>query len=274
VRFAINVPPFAEPSDTVDLAVDAERAGWDAFFLWDHVLHDPSHPPLLNPWVVLGAAAVRTERIRLGTCVTPLARRRPQNVARETVTLDRLSNGRLTLGVGLGYPPHEEFAMFGEPTDDRVRAELLDEALDVLTGLWSGEPFAHRGTHFHVDEMRFVPTPVQQPRPPIWVACMLPARRPLQRAARFDGVVPIKVGDGDDPVFVTPDDVASIVADIGGRRESMDGFDVVVNAGPQPRASVQEFAGAGATWWMESMGHFPGWWELLRDIVHRGPPVG
>ncbi len=117
MRCAINVPPFADPHAIVELAVDAEGAGWDALFLWDHVAHDPSQPPVVNPWVVLGAIAARTERIRIGTCVTPLARRRPQNVARETATLDRLSDGRLTFGVCLGYPPHEEFGAFGEPTD-------------------------------------------------------------------------------------------------------------------------------------------------------------
>jgi alkanesulfonate monooxygenase SsuD/methylene tetrahydromethanopterin reductase-like flavin-dependent oxidoreductase (luciferase family) len=271
VRFAVNVPPFAEPAETVELAVDAERAGWDAFFLWDHVVHDASNPPIVNPWVVLGAAAVRTERIRLGTCVTPLARRRPQSVARETVTLDRLSNGRLIFGVGLGYPPKEEFAVFGEPSDDRVRAAILDEALDVVSGLWSGEPFSYGGKHFTIDEVQFVPKPLQQPRPPVWVACMLPFRRPLARAARYDGVVPIKTG-GDGVAFVTPDDVASILAEIATRRESMDGFDVVVNAGPPPAASPDEFAAAGATWWMVSMGHFPGWFDELRGIVRDGPP--
>lgn len=154
-----------------------------------------------------------------------------------------------------------------------MRAEKLDEALDVVAGLWSGEPFAYAGKHFTVDDVRFTPTPVQQPRPPVWVACMLPFRRPLQRAARWDGVVPIKVG-ADGVAFTTPDDIASIVADIGAHRRSMDGFDVVVNAGPPPRASMQEFADAGATWWMESMGHLPGWWDELRGIVRGGPPVG
>jgi alkanesulfonate monooxygenase SsuD/methylene tetrahydromethanopterin reductase-like flavin-dependent oxidoreductase (luciferase family) len=271
MQFAVNAPPFAEPNQLVELAVDAERAGWDAYFMWDHVVHDASCPPIANPWVVLGAAAVRTERIRLGTCVTPLARRRPQSVARETVTVDRLSNGRLTLGVGLGYPPEEEFAMFGEPTDDRVRAEMLDEALAVISGLWSGEKFEFDGKHFSVDPVRFAPTPVQQPRPPVWVACMLPARRPLARAARWDGVVPIKVG-ASDVEFPTLDDIASIADEIGAARGTLDGYDIVINAGPPPTPTPDDFAAAGATWWMVSMGHFPGWFELLRDIVRDGPP--
>ncbi len=254
----------------VDLAVAAERAGWDAFFLWDHMVVDRAGVEIVDPWVTLGAIAARTERIRLGTCVTPLARRRPQKVARETVTLDRLSGGRLVLGVGLGTPD-EDVTTFGGTAAPRATADRLDEALDVVAGLWSGEPFAHDGRHFHVEEVRFLPVPVQQPRPPVWVACMLPARRPLLRAARWDGVVPMTSGTAG-VGFVTPADVASIVAEIASLRGTLEGFDVAVNAGPPPIASVSEFAAAGATWWITSMGDFPGWIDELREIVEGGPP--
>jgi alkanesulfonate monooxygenase SsuD/methylene tetrahydromethanopterin reductase-like flavin-dependent oxidoreductase (luciferase family) len=270
VQFAVNVPPFAEPAAIVDLGVAAERAGWDAFFLWDHIVIDRKGVEIVDPWVTLGAVAARTTRIRLGTCVTPLARRRPQKVARETVTLDRLSGGRLVFGVGLGHPA-DEYTTFGENADARLVAARLDEALAVVAGLWSGEPFEHDGANFHVERVRFVPPPLQRPRPTLWVACMLPFRGALARAARWDGVVPIKFGSQGFE-FLTPDDVASIVADIRARRGSLDGFDVVVNPGPPPASSVADFAAAGATWWMASMGEFPGWFHELRAIVDAGPP--
>jgi len=265
VRYAVNIPPFAEPDATVELAVEAERAGWDAVFVWDHVLHDANHPPVINPWVVLGAIAARTERIRLGPCVTPLARR-------ETVTLDRLSGGRLIFGVGLGNPPHEDFAAFGDEADARARAARLDEALEVVTGLWSGEPFSHDGAHFQVDEVQFVPPPLQQPRPPVWIAGTLFHAKPLARAARWDGYVPIKVGR-DDIEFATVDDVARVADIVRTQRGTLDGFDIVTNAGPPPHATPADYEAAGATWWMESMGHFPGWFEELRGIVLDGPPA-
>jgi alkanesulfonate monooxygenase SsuD/methylene tetrahydromethanopterin reductase-like flavin-dependent oxidoreductase (luciferase family) len=270
MQFAVNSPPHAEPAALVDLGVAAERAGWDAFFLWDHMVVDPEGVEIVDPWVTLGAIAARTERIRLGTCVSPLARRRPQNIARETTTLDRLSGGRLVLGVGLGYP-EAEYTTFGEDADARSLAARLDEALTVVSGLWSGEAFEHDGANFHVERVRFLPTPVQRPRPPVWVACMLPFRRGLVRAARWDGVVPIKVGR-DGVEFLMPDEVAAIVDDICQRRGSLDQFDVVVNAGPPPTKSVAEYESAGATWWMASMGDFPGWLDELRAIVDAGPP--
>src|SRR5258706_9804368 len=257
MHFAVNSPPHAEPAALVELAVAAERAGWDAFFLWDHMVVDRNGVEIVDPWVTLGAIAARTTRIRLGTCVTPLARRRPQKVARETVTLDRLSGGRLVLGVGLGFPD-EEHTTFGEDADARVVAARLDEALSVVAGLWSGEPFEHQGEHFRVERVRFLPTPIQRPRPPVWVACMLPFRGALVRASRWDGVVPMKTGPAGIGLLV-PDDVASIVEDVRARRGSLDGFDVVVNAGPPPCPSVADFEAAGATWWMASMGEFPGW---------------
>lgn len=178
MRFAVNAPPFAEPAALVDLGVATERAGWDAFFLWDHMVVDRNGVAIVDPWVVLGAVAARTDRIRLGTCVTPLARRRPEKVARETATLDRLSSGRLVLGVGLGHPA-EEYTTFGDSADLPVLAARTDESLAVLTGLWSGEPFEHDGTWFHVERVRFVPTPAQRPRPPVWIACALPSRRAI-----------------------------------------------------------------------------------------------
>jgi alkanesulfonate monooxygenase SsuD/methylene tetrahydromethanopterin reductase-like flavin-dependent oxidoreductase (luciferase family) len=270
MRFVVNCPPHAEPGELVELAITAERSGWDAFMLWDHMVVDRAGIPIVDPWVTLGAISARTERIRIGTCVTPLARRQPQKVARETTTVDRLSAGRLILGAGLGYPD-EEYTTFGQSADARTLATRLDEALAVVAGLWTGEQFEFDGEHFHVESVRFVPTPVQHPRPPVWVACMLPHRAPLRRAARWDGVVPMKIG-AEEIEFVDPDDVASIAAEIRSLRGSLDGFDIVVNAGFPGHASQEEFAAAGANWWMQSMGHFPGWVEELRGIIEDGPP--
>jgi alkanesulfonate monooxygenase SsuD/methylene tetrahydromethanopterin reductase-like flavin-dependent oxidoreductase (luciferase family) len=272
MRFAVNAPPFAEPAELVGLGVAAERAGWDAFLMWDHMVLDPRGVPIVDPWVTLGAVAANTDRIRVGTCVTPLARRRPQKVARETVTLDRLSAGRLVLGVGLGHPA-EEYTTFGEDAGDRARAARTDEALEVLSGLWSGEPFEHHGESFQVERVTFVPTPVQQPRPPVWIACVLPSRRAVQRAARWDGIVPIKVG-AKGIEFLNADEIGDIADEIRQRRGTLENFDLVLNPGPPPTASVAEFEAAGATWWIASMDYFPGWLDELRGIVAAGPPRG
>src|SRR3954451_3790736 len=175
----IFVPPFDElvdPTVMADLAEGAEQRGWDGFFLWDHVAYREPVRAVADPWVTLAAIACNTERLRIGPMVTPLARRRVHKLARETVTLDRLSSGRLTLGVGLGSDRNDEFERFGEVTDARERARLLDEGLDRLSGYWAGE---------------LEPLPAQQPRIPVWVAARWPHRRPLRRAARWDGLFPI-----------------------------------------------------------------------------------
>src|SRR5689334_9455775 len=154
--YGINLPPFAEFGDArvlADLAVEAEIAGWDGFFIWDHMVFDPTWHPIVDPWVGLAAVAMRTTRIRLGTMLTPLPRRRPWKLARETVALDRLSEGRLILGVGIGDPVQWEFGFFGEPTDAKQRASMLDEGLQVLTGLWSGALFSFSGEHYQLQEM-------------------------------------------------------------------------------------------------------------------------
>ena len=177
LRRGLAVPCFADdPGDLVRLGVSAERAGLDGYFLWDHLVHSDSGegPPIVDPWQVLAVVAARTSRIKLGTMITPVARRRPWKLAKEVTTLDLLSGGRVILGVGLGDPAHAEFGLFGEPADRRVRAELLDEGLEVLAGLWTGQPFSHEGKHFTVGPVRFSPSPVQRPRVPIWVGGVLP----------------------------------------------------------------------------------------------------
>ena len=181
-RRGIFIPPFdelAEPRVQVDLARRAEARGWDGYFLWDHVAYtqDPTVGAIADPWIVLAAIAVATERLRIGPMVTPLSRRRVQKVARETATLDRLSEGRLTFGVGLGVESNGELEPFGEVIPPRERAALLDGGLDRLASFWAGE---------------FEPRPVQSPRVPVWVAGRWKSRRrPLERAARWDGFFPI-----------------------------------------------------------------------------------
>ena len=250
-----NFGDFADVRRLVELAKEAEDCGWDGFFLWDHIHWNG--PPMLDPWVALAAIASATSRIRIGTMVTPLARRRPWKLARETVTLDHLSGGRLILGVGLGLPPEEEFARLGEDADARVRGQKLDEGLEVLTGLWSGEPFSYQGKHYQLDNVRFLPRPVQQPRIPIWVAGLWPNRRPFRRAARLDGAVPVKVGPSADmPGLLTPEELAEPLAYIRKHRESDVPFDVNASAAiptdpAQARDVVDAFAAAGATWLQE-----------------------
>lgn len=273
MQFAINVPNFGEYADprvTAELARATEDAGWDGFFVWDHINagFEPG-TPMADPWVLLTTIALATERIRIGTMVTPLARRRPWKLARETVTIDHLCGGRLILGVGLGFPADLEFGSFGEEPDDRERAAKLDEGLDVLTGLWSGEPFSYTGEHYTVADVQFLPIPLQRPRIPIWVAQMFPHRRPLRRAARWDGLVPMHESD----MFPTPAQVDEVVTLARSYRTADEPFDVNVPIVlPDGRSGVaqlvREYEAAGATWLQV------GAWGIddLRRQVAAGPP--
>ena len=191
VRYAISAPNVGRPTELVALAKAAEDGGWDGFFLWDH-LHfvRAMQLDIVDPWVTLGAIAHATSRLRIGAMVTPLPRRRPWKLAKEIVTLDHLSAGRVIVGVGLGFPPDDEFAAFGEPSDNASRAALLDEGLVVLEGCLRGGGFRHQGPAYNVD-VDLHPAPIQRPRPPIWAAAMLPNRRPIARAQRCDGLFPI-----------------------------------------------------------------------------------
>jgi alkanesulfonate monooxygenase SsuD/methylene tetrahydromethanopterin reductase-like flavin-dependent oxidoreductase (luciferase family) len=209
----LYLAPFdelADPRTLVALAVQAEEHGWDGFFLWDHILYRPPVRAVADPWVALGAVAANTQRLRLGPLVTPLSRRRVHKVARETVTLDRLSEGRLILGVGLGSNRNAELERFGEVVDARERAQRLDHGLSRLTEFWAGE---------------FEPRPVQTPRIPIWVAARWPHRRPLRRAARWDGIFPIELP--------APDALTELVGEIAEQRgDDQKRFDVVVDLEP------------------------------------------
>jgi alkanesulfonate monooxygenase SsuD/methylene tetrahydromethanopterin reductase-like flavin-dependent oxidoreductase (luciferase family) len=244
----------------VELAVASEAAGWDGFFVWDHVMHRVDGP-YVDAWIALAAIAARTERIRLGPLVTPVPRRRPWKLAREAVSVDHLSGGRLVLGVGIGTDHSREFTAFAEPGDDRTRAELLDESLEIITRLWTGEVVSYRGRHHSVDGVRFLSRPLQQPRIPIWCGAHWPNRRPLRRAARYDGVVPI----GDLP----PDALATLVGELRTARGGDAPLDIAI---PSWTASAPPAAyePAGATWWLEAfLPDTP--LETAQNVVQRGP---
>ncbi|HEX9527701.1 MAG TPA: LLM class flavin-dependent oxidoreductase [Streptosporangiaceae bacterium] len=278
LKHGIAVPNFgAEPCDLIELGVATEQAGFDGYFLWDHIVFSNTGdgPPIVDPWLVLSVVAARTSRIRIGTVVTPVPRRRPWQLARTTTTLDRLSGGRVVLGVGIGSPAYGDFGIFHEPSGDRERAELLDEGLDVLAGLWSGERFCYSGKHLTVDPVRFLPVPVQRPRIPVWVAGVLPAPRPIARAARWDGMVPIRF-DADGLERPSPEEIAKVAGQIDAIKGNAPGYDMVVWAevASEP-AEVAElarpYADAGATWWIETARPEPGWWEGIQARVGAGP---
>ncbi|HLZ58609.1 MAG TPA: LLM class flavin-dependent oxidoreductase [Ktedonosporobacter sp.] len=275
MRFAINTPNFGiygNPRLLAELAHEAEESGWDGFFLWDHI---GSNWPdeIADPWIELAAMAMTTSRIILGPIVTPLPRRRPWKVAREAVTLDHLSNGRFVLGVGIGSDFGKEFSCYGESADDRLHAEMLDEGLEVLTRLWSGETFSYEGQHYHLTNARFLPTPLQQPRIPIWVAGIWPNKKPFRRAAQWDGVCPI----GRDGHQITPQDIHDIVDYMKLHRTSDAPFTVLSDGHTTgtdkalDTATVAPFAEAGATWWQEAFD-----WNFsldqVRARIHLGPP--
>jgi alkanesulfonate monooxygenase SsuD/methylene tetrahydromethanopterin reductase-like flavin-dependent oxidoreductase (luciferase family) len=263
MKRGVFLPPFGSFGDAVDLlhlALTAEQAGWDGFFLWDHLMHRVDGP-YLDAWIALAAIAARTDRIRLGPLVTPVPRRRPWKLAREAVSLDHLSGGRLVLGVGIGTDHSREFSAFGESGNDRTRAELLDEALDIITSLWAGERVHHTGAHFDVDGVRFLPRPLQQPRIPIWCAAHWPNRAPLRRAARYDGVVP--VGE------IPPTAVSELVSEVRRHRTTDDPFDVAIPSWTTT-APAADYEHAGTTWWLEAFQPDTPL-ETAQAVVQRGP---
>lgn len=266
MKHAINVPPFAATGDVhalVDLAVSAEENGWDGFFLWDHLLY-ADDVPFVDAWIALTAIASATSTIRLGPMVTALARRRPWLVARESVTLDHLSNGRLILGVGLGIDFWREFSAFPtEVADDVERAQLTDDGIDIITRLWTGERVSYRGKRLSVDDARFLPTPLQQPRIPIWSAMIWKpwTKGPLRRTASCDGVTPFR------PAPFSAGEAKEIRDTIAGARGN-DDFDLCL-AGDGRNA---DFERAGVTWLTHSFAPPEGPLERVKQAIAAGPP--
>lgn len=284
MKYAIYLPtfsPYGRARIIADLARDAEQAGWDGVFIWDDVAG--SDKDMADPWISLAAAAMVTERVRLGALITPLARRRPWKFARETASLDHLSGGRLVVGVGAGGGT-EQFGDLGDEPDQRVRGEMLDEGLQIVTGLWSGEPFQFDGRYYHLKPATFRPKPLQQPRIPIWAGGIWPHKHPLARMARWDGMFPLfrqQAGPAEQQAMLK-----EMVATVLGIRQKIlpesaqAPFDVVMVGETLPDRPAQteeliaRFGAAGATWWFEALPPGRDGWtsfSQLRERVLAGP---
>ena len=242
------IAPFDELSDPrvlADLAVRAEERGWDGVFLWDHVRY-VNVRAIADPWIAMAAIASVTLRIRIGPMVTPLARRRPHKLSREAVTLDHLSDGRLILGLGLGSDRYGELGPFGDVTDRREMARLLDDGLEKLAAYWAGE---------------LEPIPLQRPRIPVWLAARWPNRRPVQRAARWDGLFPVRMPG--------PEALAQLREEIAALRQPQDGpFDLVTML--KPGEDPAPWIAAGATWCLTGFGPRPRV-DAVREAIDAGP---
>lgn len=260
-----------------DLTEEAEAAGWDGLFISDAMAISSKEIPdfdFFDPWVGLAVMATRSSRIRIGTMITPVPRRRPWKLARETLSIDHLSNGRLILGVGLGAAEDDGgFFKVGEPTDIKVRAQILDEGLAVLTGLWTGKPFSFAGEHYQVNEMTMLPSPVQTPRIPIWVPGVWQRPKSMQRALNWDGIIPQKYKSMN---RMTASEIRELKRFVDEHRQQTSPFDII--AGGQTSGSnskqavkkVQPYIRAGATWWIESIWTFS--FDDLRTRIKQGPP--
>lgn len=260
-----------------DLAEEAEAAGWDALFISDALAIGTTEFPefdFFDPWIGLAVMATRTKRIRIGTMLTPLPRRRPWKLARETMSIDHLSNGRLILGAGLGAAEHDGgFFKVGEEMDIRLRAQRLDEGLAILTGLWTGKPFSFSGKHYRVDAMTMLPAPVQSPRIPIWVPGVWQKPKSMARALRWDGIIPQKYKSMS---RMTAPEIKALKQFVDEHREATTPFDIIAGGETsgtgkkQDAKKVQNFAKAGATWWLESKWTFSS--DEIRKRIKQGPP--
>jgi alkanesulfonate monooxygenase SsuD/methylene tetrahydromethanopterin reductase-like flavin-dependent oxidoreductase (luciferase family) len=274
------VLPDIDLKNIGNLAREVEEAGWDGVFVPDCIsIQTKDFPafPFHDPWVALGLVAVATSRIRFGTMVTAMPRRRPWKLARETMTLDHLSNGRLILAVGLGAAADDAgFYKVGEKMDLKSRAELLDEGLEILAGCWSGKPFSFHGKHYQVDDMTLAPPPVQSPRIPVWVVGVWPKTKSVNRALRWDGIIPQKYKPGPDEMYMKPEEIADVRDFVKQNRKEPGAFEIIAS-GTTPgddrkRAfqKVQPYAEAGATWWLEAM-----WGASTKEVrtrIQQGPP--
>lgn len=253
----------------------AEEEGWDGVFLEDYIVYWGAQGVTYDPWLALTAIALRTQRVKLGFTVTPLPSRLPWKLAREAITLDHLSHGRLILGFGLGDAQDMHFS---EVADLKQRAEMLDEGLDLLAGLMSGQPFSYQGKHYRVNNVTFAPGPIQKPRIPIWLGGFWPRKAPALRAVRWDGFCPAKVPDEHGDGYIKPADIQAIKSLITEHRAKSDPFDLVAgghSSGDDPakaQAHVEPYVEAGATWWVEFVLPSPGEAELALARIKQGPP--
>lgn len=272
MKFGLDVPTTGQYADArvlAQLAVEAENAGWDGFFLWDVLLGDQ---PIIDPWIALTAIALQTSHIKIGLIVLPLSRHRPWLVARQLANLDQLSQGRIICIVGTGYL-ERDFSAFGEEADPVIRAQQLDEGLQVLTGLWHDEPFSFAGKHYQLDQVVLHPKPLQTPRIPLWVVGGWPRRRPFRRAAQWDGIC-LKSAHANTGAPLTLDEFHESLSYIHAHRTSTTPFDVVM-AGETPDDRqkgidmIASFQEAGATWWMEEPYNWS--FEEFHERIRNGP---
>jgi hypothetical protein len=284
MKFGIYLPNFGPYGDArvlADLAQESEKAGWDGFFIWDHIAG--WNLPMVDPWVALAAIALSTERIRIGTAVTPIPRRRPWKLAREAVSIDHLSGGRLTLSVGIGGGPGE-WDHLGEEPDLKKRGAMLDEALEVLVGLWSGEPFSFEGAYYQIEKAHFNPKPLQQPRIPIWVGGNWPNKKPFRRAAKWDGAFPLIDVEENEEELAQLDELVRYLQQHRNGERPLDIIMMGVTPDPESQEGIElvrQRADRGATWWLESITPYRGGkgyedeWplDLMRERVLAGPPV-
>jgi alkanesulfonate monooxygenase SsuD/methylene tetrahydromethanopterin reductase-like flavin-dependent oxidoreductase (luciferase family) len=282
MQYALSLPnggSWGDARTLAELAQLAEDSGWNGVFLEDYIVWQSDQSvPTYDPWVALAAIAIQTKQIRLGTTVTPLARRRPWKLAREAVTIDHLSNGRFILGVGLGDTGESvgadiSFTHFNEMNNVKTRAHMLDEALEVITGLWNGEPFHYEGQYYQVKEVTFLPRPVQSPRIPIWIGGGFPLRGPTQRAARWDGACLYKHKTH----TLMPEDIHTLRDLVQEQRGSLAGYEISVGGSPrredweEEREYIRSVAEAGVTWWIEYIPPDSGNLETVRGLIKRGP---
>jgi hypothetical protein len=263
--------PMGNPHEIAQMAQETEEAGWDGAFYYDGVCIQ--NMEMYDPWIVMTAMALKTSRVRLGAIVTPPSRRRPWKLARETMTLDHISNGRLVVPVGVGALDDGAFGKVGETVDLKERAEMMEESLEILDGLWSGKPFSYQGKHFKMEEMTFLPRPVQEPRIPIWVVGVWPSKKSMERVVRYDGILPQKRGGGE----IGPEDIKAIKSFVEERRTQTTPFDII-SQGETPGDDrlkaldiVTSHAEAGATWWVEARWSASGVDEI-RERIRQGPP--
>jgi alkanesulfonate monooxygenase SsuD/methylene tetrahydromethanopterin reductase-like flavin-dependent oxidoreductase (luciferase family) len=269
MHYGIEIIPFGEfanPRLVMEFARAAEAAGWEGLMVWDHITFPYG---VGDPWVLLTSAAAVTEKIKLVSGVAPLPRYRPHLLARLLTSLDILSQGRVILGAGLGSVD-EEFTSFGEPGEKKVRAAMLDEGLQVLTQLWSGQPVIFHGKHYTLEVAALALTPIQKPHPPIWIGGE--SQPALRRAARWDGWI-MGTSDENCQVTNTPAQLAISISIIHQYRTSAAPFDIALTGVTQPGQTdkIRPYHAAGATWWFESLFGLRGSFTDMLDRIKAGP---
>ncbi len=278
ILYGLYVMNFGESSDPrvlVELAQEAEQSGWNGFFLTDALMyHADGHEPATDTFVGLAAIASRTSRIRIGSAIAVLPRRLPWQVAREAAAIDQLSNGRLILGVGIGGETEVEYGRFGQKITPTVLGERLDESLDIITGLWSGEAFSYHGKHYQIESARFSPTPVQRPRVPIWIGGSWPNKPPFRRAARWDGLIPIK---HEKTINVEPNDLLEIKAFVAKYRRNTGPLDIAIVGNASSKEQIEsrrlEYERQGLiTWWLKYLPAYRNSIKEMHEQIKEGPP--